>query len=173
MLVFACVHLCVWDRNGDATPLFSLIEIWWTFHPHPPPMLSLIPQPAAFTQPFSTLVNAAILFYFSIHRHTYTNFVAPLQPRDTRWAPRFFTKEPLPSLTVPKSSLDTQTHNNTDTSWVAWSFDPSHCQYQKLWIFIINKLWLVNPYYICRKPCQHSNRWPLPSTLLFGGSLIK
>lgn len=42
--------------------------------PLPRPSPSLTPQPAAFTQPFSTLVSTAFLFCFSIHRHRYRHF---------------------------------------------------------------------------------------------------
>lgn len=99
----------MWDHRDIISFDCHLMDI--SFLPPPSPSLSPVPQPAAFTHPFSTLVNAAVLFCFSIHRHTYTETQIswpPFNPGDTRWAPRFFTKEPLLSLTVPKSSFNTQ-----------------------------------------------------------------
>lgn len=122
VFVFASVHVSlsqrkikkqkrirVWDHRILIFFDCHLMDI--SFLPPPSPSLSPVPQPAAFTQPFSTLVNAAVLFCFSIHRHTYTETQIswpPFNPGDTRWAPRFFTKEPLLSLTVPKSRFNTQ-----------------------------------------------------------------
>lgn len=88
------------------------------YHHHPPPpiksphcsTLSLVPQSAAFTQPFSTLVNAAVPFCRSIQRHTNTNFIAlpptttttPALPGRTRWAPQLLHKGTPPVINCPR-----------------------------------------------------------------------
>lgn len=92
--------------------------------PPPPSVLSPVPQPAAFTQPFSTLVNAAVLFCFSIHRHTYTNFAPPETP-----------DEPLARSQRSPSCLGLSLN-----LIYKLSVDPSRCHYQNMWMFIVNQL---------------------------------
>lgn len=101
---FTCDNLCVWERRKnkrDNPHTLIFFVIWQTFPSPPSPSSSLVPQPAAFTQPFSTLVNAALLFCFSIHRHAHTHahkFHRPLSTLETPDEPLGFSQKNPSSL---------------------------------------------------------------------------
>lgn len=134
MHAFGCVHLCVWKK------FHSLIffEIWWTFHPTH--SLSLIPQPVAFTQPFSTLLNAALLFCFSIHRHRYTNFIAPPPTWTHQMSPSGFDKGPPPLSDCPQIRfIDTNSPKHQVFTPHTARFENCLCEiYTLIWIYTVS-----------------------------------